>query len=236
MNILDPQACYSAPMSPAASVSDRVPLGSSVAAQIRDQILSGLLPPGTRIRQEELAKQVGTSRIPVREALRELESEGLVVLAPSVGATVSRLTVAEFTELYRIREAIEPVLAAESAQHRTEELMRRLEETADQIEQSVADPRRWLELDRRLHLASFTCAEMPQARVIVETLWNQTQQYRRAYLMSLEPSLFEFAHSEHRLILDGFRRRDGDGAALSHRLHLRRTRLALAEHPELFAD
>lgn len=221
-------------MSQADVFADRSTLSSSVADRIREQILSGELAPGTRIRQEEIARKVGTSRIPVREALRELETEGLVVLVPSVGATVSRLTVAELTELYQIREAIEPVIVSESARFITTELLGRLTATADEIERASDDPKKWLELDRELHILSFSASRMPQARAIAEGLWNQTQQYRRVYITSLEPSLFEFAHSEHRQILDALRRGDPEAAALSHRLHVHRTRLALAEHPELF--
>src|SRR5215216_991413 len=83
------------------------PLAEAVARQIRAAIIDGRLEPGTRVRQEEIARRLGTSRIPVREALRQLEMEGLVTLVPHVGARVALLDFGEYTELYRMREAVE---------------------------------------------------------------------------------------------------------------------------------
>src|SRR5262245_26158964 len=81
--------------------------GQRVTDRIRDLILSGELAPGSRIRQEALAEKFGTSRIPVREALRRLESEGLVILVPNSSAWVAKLDLRECIEIYRIRERIE---------------------------------------------------------------------------------------------------------------------------------
>src|SRR5262245_28348425 len=80
------------------------PRAASVARSVREAILSGRLKPGARIRQEDLAQQHGTSRIPVREALRQLETDGLVTLVPHSGARVAVMDFAGFSELYRIRE------------------------------------------------------------------------------------------------------------------------------------
>jgi len=94
-----------------ALVSQRVTL------DIKNLILSGDLAPGSRIRQEELALRFGTSRIPVREALRYLESEGLVTLKANSGAWVARLDLADCIEVYKIRERIEPLAISESVLH-----------------------------------------------------------------------------------------------------------------------
>src|SRR6476646_4798159 len=86
----------------------------AVAAYLRSAIFEGRLRPGQRIRQEEVAAASGTSRVPVREALRALEGEGLVQLFRNRGARVARLDYPEFSELYRIREALDPLLLAAS--------------------------------------------------------------------------------------------------------------------------
>src|SRR5262245_58587035 len=75
-----------------------------VTQALRDAIVEGRLQPGERIRQEAVAREFGTSRIPVREALRQLQSEGLVTLLPNVGARVARLDVGELVEVYLVRE------------------------------------------------------------------------------------------------------------------------------------
>ena len=73
------------------------------------------ISPGERIRQQELAAQDGASRVPVREALRILEAEGLVTLVANAGSWVSRLSAQECTEMYQMRERLEPLLLAYSA-------------------------------------------------------------------------------------------------------------------------
>ena len=86
-----------------------------IAAHIREDILSGRLLPGVRIRQEEIAERLGASRLPVREALRMLESEGLVELKANSGAWVSSMDMQECDFVYRIRERIEPMALAEAS-------------------------------------------------------------------------------------------------------------------------
>src|SRR5690606_7315048 len=149
-----------------------------IARQVREAILDGRLSPGTRVRQEALARRFGVSRIPVREALRQLESEGLVTLVPHSGARVARLDLAEHLELYRIREALEPVAAAESAPNLTDDQLDELRSLAAQIADAVDDEPRWLELDRRFHLTSYAGAALPRLRGMIEDLWNTTQHYR----------------------------------------------------------
>lgn len=89
-------------------------LGLRVTGEIRQKILSGEFAPGLRIRQEELAAQFGTSRVPVREALKQLESEGLVVIVPNSGVWIARVDINECVEMWKIRERIEPLALGES--------------------------------------------------------------------------------------------------------------------------
>jgi DNA-binding GntR family transcriptional regulator len=91
------------------------------------------------------------------------------------------------------------------------------------------DPSRWIAIDRRFHLASYSAAGMPRLLEIVEGLWNRTQQYRRAYTRL--PTRFTIAHMEHRLLLEAIARRDAEEAAALSRVHIRRTRLALDSEP-----
>ena len=85
-----------------------------IADALRDAILRGEIGPGERIRQEKIAADQGASRLPVREAFRMLESEGLITLVANTGAWVSHLSLAECDELYQIRERIEPLLLSYS--------------------------------------------------------------------------------------------------------------------------
>jgi DNA-binding GntR family transcriptional regulator len=209
------------------------PMASVVARSVREAILDGRLEPGERIRQEDIARRLGTSRIPVREALRQLETEGLVSLVPHSGARVAVLDYERFSELYRLREVVEPMAIAESASRLSDAQLAHLAELADVIRESAGDPPRWLEADRRFHLESYAAAPLPRVLSLIEGFWNQTQQYRRAYLYTVQPQI-EIVTAEHRLILEALERRDPQDAADLQRVHIRRTRLTLTPHSELF--
>lgn len=215
------------------------PLGQVATRYLRDAILEGRLRAGTRIRQEAIARELGTSRIPVREALRQLENEGLVSLVPRSGARVAKLDYAEYTELYRIREELEPLAIAQSAPRLSADDLAQLRDLMLQIEGSD-DPAVWLVLDRRFHLASYAAAPMPRLLKMIEGFWNTTQQYRRAYYGTVaaardgsSPEL-PMTHLEHRLLFDALERRDPHDAQCILRAHIRRPRLALSSHQELF--
>jgi DNA-binding GntR family transcriptional regulator len=205
-----------------------------VARRIREAILSGRLRPGDRIPQDTLAREFGTSRIPVREALAELEGEGLIALAPHAGARVAKFNVAELEEVYRIRESVEPMVIAESAEHLTDEQVAELRLMVGEIEASTGRPEDWLQLDRRFHVATYAGADLPRARALVEGFWNRTQHYRRALILALDLKAFEIVHLEHRAILDALERRSGEDAAAALRSHIRRTRKTLLKRAHGF--
>jgi DNA-binding GntR family transcriptional regulator len=209
------------------------PLAAVVGRNIRAAILDGRLKPGDRIRQEDIARRLGTSRIPVREALSQLETEGLVSLVPHSGARVAVMDREGFSELYRLREAVEPMALAESASRLSDEQLAHLAELVEIVEDAADDPLRWLEADRRFHLESYAAAPLPRVLSMIEGFWNQTQQYRRAYLHMVQTNL-EVVNAEHRLLLEALERRDPRDAAELQCLHIRRTRTTLTPHSELF--
>ncbi len=216
------------------------PLSEVATRYLRDAILEGRLRGGARIRQEAVARELGTSRIPVREALRQLENEGLVHLVPRSGARVARLDFEESAEVYRIREELEPLAIAQSAPGLTDAQIDHLRELMLQIERSD-DPAIWLLCDRRFHLASYAAAPMPRLLKMIENFWNSTQQYRRVYYgmvasarQSAPTSDLPMTHTDHRLLFDALERRDPVDAESVLRMHIRRTRLTLARHREMF--
>ena len=190
--------------------------------------------PGDRITQQAVAKQCATSRMPVREALKRLQDEGLVNHISHAGARVASLDIAELDEIYLLREQLEPLALAESIPHLTAQDHQRLREEVLEMEACADpnDPSRWVSVDRRFHLGSYSGAAMPRLLEIVVGLWNRTQQYRRAY--SRLPTRFTTAHMEHRLLFDAIARRDPEEASSLSRIHIRRTRLALDSDASLF--
>jgi DNA-binding GntR family transcriptional regulator len=206
-----------------------------VAAYLRDLILGDELKPGDRIRQEEIAERTGASRIPVREALRLLESEGLVEHERHKGARVARLSQHELDVVYRMRERLEPVALAESLPQLTNDDLARLAAIQEQIEANT-DLGLFIELDRAFHLGSYAGCRIDSLNAIVTRLWNSTQHYRRAYVALGGQARMWVVNSEHRLLLDALVRRDSTDAEQFLEGHIRRTRVELSHHPSVFSD
>lgn len=208
-------------------------LSEKIANQLREQILTGKILPGSRILQEQLAEEFGASRLPVRDALRRLQAEGLVTIVANTGAWVSKLTKSECEDAYQIRERLEPLLLRQSVAGITPETIAELAQLADQMERSN-DVETFLRLDQDFHLLAYSHAPKGMIRDLIERLWNTTQHYRRAFAKLSELSSGSVTHLEHRLILDAITRRDFDDLERNLAAHIRRTRNALVAHPEIF--
>jgi DNA-binding GntR family transcriptional regulator len=210
-----------------------------IADSLRAAILDGSYRPGERIRQEDVAARSGASRIPVREALRMLAAEGLVTLVANSGAWVTSLTMAECAELYLIRERLEPLLLRTSMPRLAEAALGRLAELTATMEAADADVDAFLRADREFHLASYAGAASGETWQIIHRLWNATQHYRREFTQRAARGDtgggLGVTHLEHRLLLDCVRRQDADDAERVLVTHIRRTRLELEKHPEIFA-
>lgn len=205
-----------------------------IARELHAQILSGQLAPGARIVQEDLAAEFGASRIPVRDALRRLEADGLVTVIANTGAWVAKLSESECAEAYQIRERLEPLLLLQSMPLLTDETISKLSELAHEME-TASDVEAFLRLDRDFHLLSYSAAPKGMVRDLVEKLWNTTQHYRRAFAQLNGIDSESVTHLEHRLLVDAIRTRDPVECERVLTGHIRRTRVALVAHPELFA-
>ena len=217
----------------AAKTLDQGLMGQQVTEGIRDLILSGQLPPGSRIGQEELALRFGTSRIPVREALKTLESDGLVILVPHSGARVAKLDLQECLEVYKIRERLEPLAVAESVGKLTEDQIAHLEHLVLLIEKSDGVDE-FLKLDSEFHKACYQASNMPRLISMVDRLWNSTRHYRRAFMTLFGPRGDSLTHYEHQLLLAAIKRKDATEAERILAGHIRRTRMELDRHREIF--
>jgi len=204
-----------------------------VASYLRDAILSGDIGPGQWIRQENVAERFGTSRLPVREALRLLEAEGLVEHEAHRGARVPMLSAEEVDVIFQIRERLEPLALSESLRHLSEDNLLRLDGLQKDIEAS-AGIEEFLALDREFHLLSYAGCRVERLTTMVTRLWNASQHYRRAFMLLSGPRRRWIAEAEHALLLDAIHRKDGVDAERLLSGHLRRTRVELSRHPEVF--
>lgn len=204
-----------------------------VADYLRAAILEGRIAPGERIRQEDVAARFGASRLPVREALRMLEAEGLTEHEANKGARVPRLSRHEVDVIYQMRERLEPLALTESIPHLGDAEIERLEEVQARIEENT-DMAAFLALDREFHLLTYTGCRIDPLTSMVTRLWNSTQHYRRAFMALSGPSRMWVVNAEHRLLLDAIERRDTVDAERYLSGHIRRTRIELDRHPEVF--
>lgn len=219
----------------AGDAADRDKVASRrIADSLRTAILDGSYRPGERIRQEDVAARYGASRIPAREALRMLDAEGLVTLVANSGAWVTRLTLAECAETYLIRERLEPLLLRTSLRNLGDDVVDRMAALAQEMEQS-ASVDAFMRADREFHLSSYSGAATGEMWQIIHRMWNTTQHYRREFTRLAARSGLTATHLEHRLLVDCVRRRDEDDAERVLVIHIRRTRLELGKHQEIFA-
>jgi DNA-binding GntR family transcriptional regulator len=205
----------------------------AIAESLRHAILRGDYVPGERIIQEQLSAKYGGSRIPVREALRTLESEGLVRLVANTGAWVASLTASECSEVYQTRERIEPLLLRFNAAEITNDCIAELDDLATRMENAVT-VEEFLDLDRQFHLAMYQRVPTYLLGELATRLWNITQPYRRAYTLLVDTNNLGIVHSEHHMLVTALRDGDLELAERVVAMHIRRTRLHLERHPEVF--
>ena len=182
-------------------------MSAAAADELRRRILDGEFPAGFQLRQDVLAEQFGVSRIPLREALVQLEAEGLVKIVPHRGAVVSELSLAEIEELFELRALIEPRLLRRSAARLTAADFEQLRQILDQYsaELRAEHVHRWGEMNTQLHMLLYRHAEQPRSMGLVANLLQECDRHTRLQL-SLTDGM-ERAEREHaeivRLCADG---------------------------------
>lgn len=193
---------------------------NQVLASIREQILTGKLPLGSRIDQQALADQLGVSAIPVRESLRQLEGEGLVQIAAYRGAFVARPSLADVEGIYLIREELEELAVKLAVRNFSDEALAELRHFMDEGEAAVAaeDFERLLALNKSFHFVIYNQSNQP---VLVDTItgfWDRIRLYRQMYIY--QPESTATSLREHEQIYNLIREGDADAAALAMRRHL----------------
>lgn len=192
-----------------------------VLEELRRAITSGELRPGMPIRQDALAEQLGVSRVPLREALKTLEGQSLVVHHAHRGYFVAELSLAELREVYRIREILEAE-AVREAVRAGGSVIDALEEAQSEVEaQAVAgDVAAMAAANRRFHFVLFEASGMHRLVSLIATLWDATDAYRSLYYA--DGASREHVVAEHRAVLVALRDgRTDDAVALldGHREH-----------------
>ena len=204
------------------------PRAALVEEQVRAAIHKGLYKPGERIRESQVADWLGVSRTPVREALRRLESEGLVSFQSWRGVVVAELDRQQVIELYAMRAILEGAAARLAARHIGEAEIHVLERLLARAEGLTSAPEQLAEINRNFHQAIYSAAHN---RYLMQTLNGL-----RNSLALLQGTTFavdgraEEALGEHQAILAAIKARDPDAADRAARAHIQaaeRTRLGM---------
>jgi len=199
----------------------RQSLTSAVADKLRDQIIRGEIPEGAQLRQDAIATQYQVSRIPVREALRQLDAEGLIAIVPNRGAVVPALSPDDIEELFSIRALLEPEVLKQSIPHLTEEDFAEAEAV---LRKYVGELRRedhvsaWGRLNWQFHSILYSRANQPRFMAIIRNVNNSGERYTRLQLYLTHGT--KRANEEHHRMLELCRQRDVAAACKLLRQHI----------------
>ena len=202
---------------------DHYSLSAKVFHSIREDILNGKYQANEELKEKTIGEDMGVSRTPVREALRQLELEGLVYIIPNKGAFVEGVTLKDIKDIYEIRTLLEGLCAKWAASHITKEQLEELEETVflSEFHFSKKNWDQMLELDNRFHeLVYESCASKELTRVLSD-YHHYLQRIRKITLGQKERARASI--DEHRQIAEALRRRDAAAAEENARLHIRNT-------------
>ncbi len=187
-----------------------------VVNELRSRILSGRIAPGSALRQETLAEELGVSRIPLREAILLLSSEGLVDLYPHKGAYVSMLSKDDVREFFDLRLRLEPWLIHEAAMLISTAELERGERLVEKMDTAGAEA--WGTLNWELHELLYSAARRPAAMNVIRTLHEKSERYFRFQVVNAP--IRQQAHDEHLALIALCRLRQADKAqaALEHHI------------------
>ena len=184
----------------------RVTATEATVERLRDLIISGQLPEGTALRQEELAKRIGVSRTPLREAIARLQSEGFVRLDPHRGATVFAPTPEDLIHIFEIRRSLEPLAGKLAAESRTEE---EVEQFAILLSgfRKCKTPKEWADQNEKFHLFLYSMARRKLLLELLQAVYSKSKIYVRILVGEGDAPR---AQKEHEAIFEALKAKNGD--------------------------
>ncbi len=196
---------------------------SYVLDTIREGILVGRFPLGSRLDQQALADELGVSVIPVREGLRQLEAEGLVSIYPRRGAFVTKLSVDELKEIYEVREVLEELATQLAVANISRQTLEQLSGIIERMEGATQahDSAHLLELNRTYHFSIYKASHRPFLLQMISGLWDRCSLYRRLYIHL--PERARQALVEHKEIYAACQAGDSVAAGEAVRENIRQT-------------
>ncbi|GAB3843511.1 GntR family transcriptional regulator [Dactylosporangium cerinum] len=196
---------------------------------LREQILDGTLAAGTILNQEQVAADLGMSTTPIREALRRLESEGLVLMPAHRDATVAPLDLGEFLLLFDVRAELDTMAAGYAAERHTDTDRKALQKAVGALERR---PKNWIPTMRGFYSAVYHASHDTILIGHLERLWDQSRRYQHAMRDFSDTALFPRTYRD---IVDAILEHDGPAAEKAMQKHLADAREAIKRTIATFA-
>ena len=208
---------------------NRKTLSAQVYERIRAAIIQQVLPLGERLDQNKLADDLQVSLVPVREALKMLEADGLVSIIPRRGAFVTTISLKDLADLYFARQIVEGETAYHAIDRLTQDDLSSMETLAQQMREATdrEDMHEFMRFNRGFHMTIYRALDNSHLVQMIEGHWERSEIYRFRYLFIAHSA--QKIHAEHAAILGACRQRDRDQAKELVRQHIANTRAGLEQ-------
>ena len=200
----------------------------TLVEKLREEIVRGDLVPGQYLRLADITMRFDVSAMPVREALRDLEAEGLVTIYPHRGAVVTQLSVDDLIDIYETRALLEEMATRLAVPRLTDAILAELTSIVDEMDSHLGDVVSLVRLNHQFHLTLYAASGRRHLCELTRVLRYRTQHYLRAFVNEL--GRMPRAQVEHRAILEACRQGDAERAASLVREHVRIVGLAIIEY------
>jgi DNA-binding GntR family transcriptional regulator len=197
---------------------------------LRDEIVRGDLVPGQFLRLEEIASRFDVSTMPVREALRDLEAEGLVTSFRHRGAMVTKLSAEELQDIYDIRAMLEEMATRLAVPLVTRATLAEMYALVEQMDEQQGDVAAHVRLNHQFHLTLYAATGRSHLCELTRMLRYRTQHYLHLFTVEVQSDNLPQTLEEHRAILEACERGDAEGAATTMRDHVAQVGRAIVEY------
>ena len=202
------------------NMNEYLPLRDVVFQTLRNAILKGELKPGERLMEIQLAQKLGVSRTPVREALRKLELEGLVIMIPRRGAIVADITIQDLNDVLEVREALEELAVKKACDCATEEQLKALKQAANDFKRFAEgeDLLGCVGADMQFHEIIYAATNNKRLQQMLLNLREQMYRYRMEYMK--DKRMYKLLIDEHDAIRKAIKKKDKEKAGQVMRTHI----------------
>ncbi|HIR87887.1 MAG TPA: GntR family transcriptional regulator [Candidatus Fimimorpha faecalis] len=215
------------------NMNEYLPLRDVVFNTLRQGILKGELEPGERLMEVQLANRLGVSRTPIREAIRKLELEGLVVMIPRKGAEVAKISEKNLQDVLELRCALEELAIELACERISEDMLKELDRMFIEFQNGIrnVDLTVIAELDEKFHDVIYEATQNQKLIQMINNLREQMYRYRLEYIKDANKR--DAIVEDHRLILEALKNKDVETARKAVRDHIIHQRTTILENLKL---